>query len=156
MINNKNAYTLRTETAGSATRYYISFVDGQSTRHETEVSHPVYLEFLRFARAERNLRRSDERHREQSDLSHETLFQRAFFHAQSIEETVEANLLREQVRLAIRDLPEAQRRRFILHHEYGLTYEQIAGTEGCSKMAVKYTIDKAEDAVRKKTKKYLK
>ena len=50
------------------------------------------------------------------------------------------------------ELPEAQQRRFRLYFDYGLTYEQIGKIEGCSKVAVKYTKDKAVIAVKKKLK----
>jgi hypothetical protein len=39
---------------------------------------PVYLEFCRFVKQERNLRRWDERHTEYSELTEETLMRRAF------------------------------------------------------------------------------
>ena len=65
MFDNSNPYTLRTEVSGGITRYYVSFTDGQAIHRETEVSRPVYLEFLRFVKIERSLRRWDERHIEQ-------------------------------------------------------------------------------------------
>jgi hypothetical protein len=57
MFDNTNQYTLRTEIHEGITRYYVSFADGQTVHRETEVSRPVYLEFLRFVKTERNLRR---------------------------------------------------------------------------------------------------
>jgi hypothetical protein len=73
MFDNKNPYTLRTETGEGITHYYISFTDGQSVYREAEVSRPVYLEFLRFVKTECILRHWDERHREHSDLTDEIL-----------------------------------------------------------------------------------
>ena len=147
MFDNTNAYTLRTLAAGGITRYFVSFVDGQALSHETEVSRPVYLEFLHFIRTERNLRRWDERHTEQSVLSDEMLFHRALNPPNSVEDAVFKNLQYEQMQLALQQLPETQRRRLVLHHDSSLTYEQIAEMEGCTKMAVKYTIDKAESKI---------
>jgi RNA polymerase sigma-70 factor (ECF subfamily) len=109
----------------------------------------VYLEFLRFVKVERNLRRWDERHTEQSELTDETLHNRALYPQKSVEETAFDSLQNEQLRQTVQSLPEIQRRRFVLYHEFGLTYEQIAKMEGCTKMAVKYTIDKATAAIRK-------
>ncbi|MGI6176338.1 MAG: hypothetical protein ACOYJC_09355 [Christensenellales bacterium] len=57
MFDNENPYTLRTEVVEGITHYYVSFQDGQAIMRETEVSRPVYLEFLRFVKHERNLRR---------------------------------------------------------------------------------------------------
>jgi len=77
MFDNTNPYILRTEIIEGITHFYVSFADGQAIPRETEVSRPVYLEFCRFVKRERNLRRSDERHIEQSELTDETLYNRA-------------------------------------------------------------------------------
>jgi len=79
------------------------------------VSRPVYLEFLRFVKVERNLRRWDERHTEQSDLTDETLHDRALYPQKSVEETAFDSLQNEQLRQAVQELPEIQRRRFVLY-----------------------------------------
>ena len=154
MVEHIHTYTPRVEINGGATRYYISFSDGQGIRRETEVTRPVYLEFLRFARAERNLRRWDERHVEQSGLTEEALHERALQKPQSLEEAAADRMRDEYLALVIRQLPETQRRRFILYYEIGLTYGQIAEREGCTKMAVKYTVDKAKEAIIKKLREF--
>ena len=148
MFDNINSYTLRTEVAEGMTRYFVSFKDGQATLRETEVSRPVYLEFLRFVKAERNLRRWDERHTEQSDLTDESLYERALHKPKSIEEAAFDSLRNEKLRQVIQELPELQRRRFVLHHEFGLTYEQIAEMEGCSKVSVFRSVSRAENKIR--------
>jgi RNA polymerase sigma-70 factor (ECF subfamily) len=152
MFDNTNHYTLRTEVAGGITRYFVSFDDGQAIRRETEVSRPVYLEFLRFVKAERNLRRWDERYTEQSDLTDETLHDRATNPQKSVEETVFDSLQSETLRLAIQSLPEIQRRRFVLYHEFGFTYEQIAEIEGCTHVAVIHSVDKAREKIKENLK----
>ncbi|MCL1976310.1 MAG: sigma-70 region 4 domain-containing protein [Firmicutes bacterium] len=153
MFDNCNPYTLRMENIQGLTRYFVSFMDEQSIMQEIEVSRPVYVEFLSFIKTERNLRRWDERHIEQSDLRDETLYSKAIDHPKSIEDTVFDDMRDEQLRLAIQCLPEIQRRRFILYHEFDLTYEQISEMEGCTKVAVKYAIDKAKTAITKKLEK---
>lgn len=152
MFNNANPYTLRTEVSEGMTRYFISFMDGQATLRETEVSRPVYLEFSRFVKTERNLRRWDERHTEQSDLTDESLYDRALYKPKSVEDASFDSLWNEKLRLAIQDLPEIQRRRFVLHHEFGLTYEQIAEMEGRRKSAVCESVLRAEEKIREKIK----
>ena len=154
MFDNKNPYTLRTEIVEGITYYYVSFMDEQGIYRETEISRPVYLEFLRFVKTERNLRRWDERHTEQSELNDETLYQRALHKPQSVEDTTFDTILNEQLRLAIQELPEIQRHRFILYYEFGLTYEQISEMEGCTKMAVKFSVDLAKEKVKEKIKNF--
>ena len=148
MFDNTNPYTLRTEIVEGITHYYVSFADGQAIPRETKVSRPVYLEFCRFVKRERNLRRSDERHIEQFDLTDETLYNRALQPPKSVEDAAVDNIRHEQLRQVIAELPETQRRRFILYHEFGLTYEQIAEMEGCTKMPVKRSIDRATERIR--------
>ena len=144
MFDNKNPYTLHTEIVEGITHYFVTFKDGESVLREIEVSRPVYLEFLRFVKTERNLRRSDERHIEQSDLTEETLYDRAFYPPKSVEDMAFDSLQNEQLRLAIQSLPETQRRRFVLYHEFGLTYEQIAEMEGCTFQATAKAVKSAE------------
>jgi RNA polymerase sigma-70 factor (ECF subfamily) len=140
MFHNANPYALRTDIAGGITRYYVSFTDGEGIRRETEVSRPVYLEFLRFVKVELNLRRSDERHIEQSVLTDEMLNIRAVRVLKSAEEIVFDMLRGERLRQTVTELPVIQRRRFVLHYEFGLTFEQIATMEGCSARAIKYSV----------------
>jgi RNA polymerase sigma-70 factor (ECF subfamily) len=154
MFDNTNLYTLRTEVAEGIMHYYVSFTDGQAIHRETEVSRPVYLEFCRFVKQERNLRRWDERHTEQSDLTDETLYNRALHPQKSVEETVYDSLRDERLRQAIAELPEIQRRRFVQHHEFGLTYEQIAEMEGCKRQPVTRSIERAEEKIREVIKKF--
>jgi RNA polymerase sigma-70 factor (ECF subfamily) len=148
MFDNTNLYTLRTEAAEGIMHYYVSFKDGQAILRETEVSRPVYLEFLRFIKLERNMRRSDERHIEQSELTDATLYTRAAHPPKGIEETIFDSLRDEHLRQAVAELPETQRRRFVLYHEFGLTYKQIAEMEGCTKMPVKRSIDRAAEKIK--------
>ena len=154
MFDNKNPYTLHTEIVEGITQYYISFTDEENIHRKIEVSRPVYLEFLRFVKTERNLRRWDERHTEQSELTEEMLYKRALYPPKSIEDATFDSLRNEQLRLAIQELPEVQRRRFLLYHEFGLTYEQIAEMEGCTKMPVKRSIDRAKEKIIEKLKNF--
>jgi RNA polymerase sigma-70 factor (ECF subfamily) len=154
MFDNTNLYILRTESAEGITRYYVSFTDGESIRRETEVSRPVYNEFLRFVKTERNLRRWDERHIEQSDLTDETLNRRALNPPKSVEETIFDSQRNERLRRAVAELPEIGRRRFVLYHEFGLTYEQIAVMEGCRRASVCETVLRAEEKIRDKMKNF--
>ena len=152
MFDNTSSYILRTEIIDGISHYFISFKDGQAILRETEVSRPVYLEFCRFVKRERNLRRSDERHIEQSDLTDETLYNRATSPPKPVDETVFDSMRDERLRQAIAELPETQRRRFVLHHEFGLTYEQIASMEGCKKQSANESVMLAEKKIRDKLK----
>ncbi len=148
MFDNTNPYTLRTEIVEGIRHYYVSFKDGQAILRETEVSRPVYLEFLRFIKRERSLQQWDRRHTEHSELTDETLYNRAFHTPKSVEDTIYESQRDERLRQTIAELPELQRRRFILYHEFGLTYQQIAEMEGCTQMPVKRSIDRARNTIK--------
>jgi RNA polymerase sigma factor (sigma-70 family) len=154
MFDNSNPYTLRVDIDTGILHYYVSFKDGQALIREVEVSRPVYLEFCRFVKHERNLRRWDERHTEQSILTDETLYKRAFHPPKGVEETVFDNERDERLQQIITELPEVQRRRFILYHEFGLTYEQIAEMEGCKKQSVCDSVLLAEKKIREMLKNF--
>lgn len=135
MFDNTNPYTIRFEETDGRKCYFVAFTDGQGNFREIEVSKAVYMEFCHFIKRERNLRRSDERHLEQSELTEETLCRRAVHKPKPIDEAVNDTIRLERLNRAIMQLPEIQRRRFMLHFDLGLTYEQIGAMEGCTKMA---------------------
>lgn len=153
MFDNTNPYTLHEEVVAGFTHYYVSFVGVTGDVQETEVSRIVYLEFLRFVRRERTLRRRDERHMEQSRLPPEILFEQTLKQPKSVEESVFDRLRDGEMREILATLSKVQRRRLLLYHEYGLTYEKVAEIEGCTKMAVKFSVDLAEQKIRAKIKK---
>ena len=152
MFDNKNPYTLRSEVVGGLTRYYVSFVDGAGIQRETEVSRPVFAEFRRFIKIERNLLRWDERYVEQSELTEVALYNRALFPDKSVEETVFDNLQVKQFRTVFQKLSKTQRRRFVLHYEFGLTFEQIAKMEGCKRQAIQQCVSRVEEKIKENCK----
>ncbi len=147
VFDNTNPYTIRFEETDGRKRYFVAFTDGQGNFRETEVTKAVYMEFCHFIKRERNLRRSDERHLEQSELTEETLCRRAIHKPKPVDEAVNDTIRMEQLNRAIMELPEIQRRRFMLHFDLGLTYEQIGEIEGCTKMPVKRSIDRAIEKI---------
>lgn len=152
MFDNTNLYTFRTEDIGGILHYYVSFIDGQAVLQETEVSKALYMEMSdSFVKKERNLRRSDERHKEQSELTEQSLQKRAAIHPVSLEDTVDQQDDAKRLWAAVADLPEVQRRRFLLHYIDGLTLEKIAEIEGRHFTSINESIS----AAAKKIKNYL-
>lgn len=58
-----------------------------------------------------------------------------------VEEIVAQQAEADELYKAIAQLPEKQRRRLVLYYFGELTYEQIAEMEGCTKRAVKFSVD---------------
>lgn len=53
------------------------------------------------------------------------------------------------------NLPEIQRRRFLLHYEYGYSYRMIGRIEGCSARAAQQSAALAKEKIKTQMKKYL-
>lgn len=149
MFDNRNPYELKKAIRDGKTIYIATFENGTGQHIESEVSQLVANTLFRtFVKKERNLRRSDERHLEQSELSEQTLHQRVCDVPKSLEEEIDTKIRNEQLCEAIEKLPEIQKRRLILYYFEGFTYEQIAVIEGCKKMAVKFSIDIAKEKIK--------
>ena len=90
-----------------------------------------------------------DRHYEQSELTEASLYDRAVHRPATVEESTLQSIEYAQLHRAISELPEIQKRRLILYYFQGLTYEQIAGIEGCTKRAVKFSVDIAVEKLKK-------
>ncbi|MCI1965146.1 MAG: sigma-70 family RNA polymerase sigma factor [Oscillospiraceae bacterium] len=150
MFENANPYNLQIYANENTKQYYAAFVDEEGKKIEVEISVAVAkVLFQTFVRKERNLRRSDERNLEHSELNEQILYQRALHKPESLEDIAFENLQKEKLWKAIGTLPKIQRRRLILYYFEGFTYEQIAQIEGCSFRAIKYSVDCAKENLKK-------
>jgi RNA polymerase sigma-70 factor (ECF subfamily) len=123
-------------------------MDGQGVKQEVEVLHPVYLEFLRFVKKERNLKRWTERYQEHTKLTEEELYKRLLYSPKSIEDILFENIRNDLFIKILENLTEKQRQRFVLYFEFEMTYEQIAEMEGCTKRAIKFSIDQVMEKIK--------
>lgn len=140
-----NPYTL-TITEG---HYYLSFKDGRGKQQNIEIDEMLYQTFDRFELEDISHLNRVSRHIEHSELTEETLNDRAFYKAELIEDIVSESIEYEQLHRAVSELPEVQRRRLKLYFFGELTYEQIAKLEGCTKRAVKFSVDIAVEKLKK-------
>ena len=148
-------YTLRTKAHSEGeTSYFISFTDGRGEFYDLEVSETFYIEFRQMERKNRNLQQSDWRHQEASDLWDETLYKRAFRVPKSVEELIFDAEQRELLRKAISALPEIQRRRFLLYHEYDFNYRQIGEMEHCRPQSIMHSVTRAREKIKAVIEKY--
>ena len=88
------------------------------------------------------------------DLTEVQLQKRAIHEETDLENKVIDKLRNKLLFEVIANLPDTQRIRFLLYYEMDYTYDQIAKKEGCSKMAVKYSIDAARKKIIEKIKKF--
>ena len=129
--------------------YYLSFKDSRGDLQTIEIDEILYGLFNRFELEDISYLNKLSRHIEHSELTEASLNDRAFCKPESIEEKVLRNIEYELLHKAIAKLPEIQRRRLLLYFFGEMTYEQIAALEGCTKRAVKFSVDIAIEKLKK-------
>jgi DNA-directed RNA polymerase specialized sigma24 family protein len=148
-------YILREEVTEDGTRYFISFKDGQGISYELNVSYDFYMAFRRLELDNRKLDTWYWRHREFSEIYDETLNRRALRLPKAVDELIIEEEQIELLRKAIAVLPEIQRRRFLLYHEYELNYYQIGAMEHRTPQAVRRSVIIAREKIKAQMKNYL-
>ena len=141
-----NPYTIGTTGDG---RHWLTFSDGQGNRHHLEIDAAVFALFDSFELDDLSYLNEVDRHYEQSELTEASLYDRAVHRPATVEESALQSMEYAQLHRAISELPEIQKRRLILYYFQGLTYEQIAEMEGCTKRAVKFSVDIAVEKLKK-------
>lgn len=149
------SYTFWEEISENGTRCFIGFKDGQGEYHELEVSPAFYQEFRRLELNNRKIQNWDQRHREFSEVWDETLNRRARVTPKTVEETMIESERNELLYKLIAALPAIQKRRFLLYHEYDLTYCQIGALEHCRPQSVRQSVIRAREKIKAQMKKYL-
>ena len=73
----------------------------------------------------------------------------------SLDERMVEEERNETLYKAVGSLPEIQRRRFLLHYEYEMTYKEIGKIEHCSQQSVGRAVTAAREKIKAEMKKYL-
>lgn len=147
-----NTYICTVEVIDGANHFFVEFTDINSNTHIIEVKKSVYEEFQSFKKIDKRQQHHTERHIEHMPLSEEEVHKRATSTDESVEEKIIRELQHEELRQAINNLPDIQKRRLLLYFERDLTLEKIARIEGCSVMSIKRSIDRAKEKISKNLK----
>ena len=142
--NKDNPYTI--VTIGINTnhpRYFLSFKDVNGTHHRMEIDSELFEALDQFELDDISFMNEVDRHYEQSEQTEASLSRRATEQQDTVEEEVQRLMEAEALHKAIAQLPETQRRRLVLYYFGNFTYKQIAGMEGCTKRAIKFSVDAA-------------
>ena len=139
-----NPYTIGTTGDG---RHWLTF--SERHRHHLEINAAVFALFDSFELDDLSYLNEVDRHYEQSELTEASLYDRAVHRPATVEESALQSMEYAQLHRAISELPEIQKRRLILYYFQGLTYEQIAGMEGCTFQAVAKSVAAAEKRLKK-------
>lgn len=147
-IRNKskdNPYTLGFDEDKNI--YTVEFIDNKKVLHKVEISEKVYQAFDRFELEDISQIHKFRKHIEHSEIYEETLEHRMLIKPISIEDEVEEKILIEDIKTIIDSLPDIQKRRLKKYYFEDKTFEQIAQEEGCTKRAVKFSIDIALEKI---------
>ena len=121
--------------------YNISFHDNQNQLMHVEVAEEVYKIMDKFELDDISELNEFDRHIEHLELSENELFRRVSNKQVPLGECVITQTMVEVVKKTMKQLPEIQRRRVALYYFEEMTFEEIAILEGCTKMAVKCSVD---------------
>lgn len=143
-----NPYTIEVREE----KYYVIFKDGNNVLQEISITKEVYDAFDKFELEDISQIHKIRKHIEHNEVYEETLYQRSAIESISVEDEVSTKIINEELKSAINELNEIQKRRIIKYYFYDKTYEEIAKEEKCSKVAVKYSIDTAIKNISKKFK----
>lgn len=149
---NKDKYNPYTLEIKENNCYILKFKDSRNNPQEIMISKEVYDAFDSFELDDISQIHKIRKHIEFNEVYEETLYHRSITETISIEEEVSNKIISEEIKSAINELNEIQKRRIIKYYFYDKTYEEIANEEKCSKVAVKYSIDTAIKNISKKFK----
>lgn len=151
--NKDNPYTIAFDEKNN--KYTVSFLDAKGILRCIKIGCELYNVFNNFELIDLSQLNEFDRHIEHLNImeSDEIMFKRIIDKGLLTDEIAERNLTDEKLLLAIKELPKLQQRRLIKYYFREKNLEEIALEEGCSKVAVKYSIDNAIANLRKKLKK---
>ena len=129
-----DSYTL--EYVEDEDKYYISFRD--SVEQDCRIEFDTYI---KSKKAYIKIKNETSRHLEQSDLTEEDMYKRAFEPVESVEETVIKNIEKEKVNEALKDLTSTQFRRIDLHIVNEITIRDVAKLEKVQKSQIQKSLE---------------
>ena len=138
--------------------YVVSFKTVKNEYKEVKVSEEVFKAFDKFELEDISQLHKVDKHIDMRVIDNTEymdiiLFNNAVNDEISIEEQIENKILQEELKKAILELSEVQKRRVIKYYFENKTLQKIAEEEGCSIASVKESLDGSINKLRKKLKK---
>lgn len=145
-----NPYTLLVDNKKNL--YVVEFKDVNNIVHKVEISEKVYAAFDKFELEDISQIHKIRKHIEFNEVYDETLYHRTLNTLNSVEDEVESKILQEELKSAINELSDVQKRRLKKYYFDELTLDEIAVLENTSHQAISKSILKAIEEIRKKIK----
>lgn len=146
-----NPYTL--EFVEEKNSYRVSFKDVKGKFRRVEVNKEIYQAFDRFELDDLSELNEFDNHIEHSEIYENNLNERAMDKPLGVDEIVETMLINEELKKAINELSDVQKRRIKMYYFEDMTLEDIARVEKTSHQAISKSIIKALAELRKILKK---
>lgn len=146
-----NPYTL--EFIEEKNSYRVSFKDVKGKYRRVEVNKEIYQAFDRFELDDLSELNEFDNHIEHSEIYENNLNERAMDKPLGVADIVETMLINEELKKAINELSDIQKRRIKMYYFEDMTLEDIARIEKTSHQAVSKSIIKALAELRKILKK---
>lgn len=127
-------------------RYFVHIIADDEI---LEINEDIYQLLNQFELEDLSYINEQQRHYEFSESSNEYLYSKKAEPDQTLDNTIQKLLDAQQLHIAIQKLPKIQQKRLKMYYFGGFTLLQIAIKEGCSKVAVKYSIDAAISNLKK-------
>lgn len=124
--------------------YYLQFTDSVHVEQFMEISKEIFEAMDRFELDDLRILHEFERHSEHSELTEQSLHDRAVNKGEPVEDAVLRQMQNEALYAAIQKLAEKQRCRVTLYYFKGYKIREIAEMEGTSQSTVSRSIQKAE------------
>ncbi len=133
-----DSYTL--EYIENEDKYYISFTDSAEHECRIEIEKEIFDIYMNSKKSYIKIKNETSRHLEQSILTEEDVYNRAFNPTESVEEIVIKNIDKEKMKQALKDLTEAQYRRIDLHIVNEITIRDVAKLEKVQKRQIEKSL----------------
>lgn len=133
-----DSYTL--EYIENEDKYYISFIDSAGHECRIEIDKEIFDIYMNSKKAYIKIKNETSRHLEQSVLTEEDVYNRAFNPIESVEEIVIKNIDKGKMRDALKDLTETQYKRINLHIVNEITIRDVAKIEKVQKRQIEKSL----------------
>lgn len=128
--------------------YYIYFKDSVERNCQIKINKEIFDAYMDSKKAYVKIKNETSRHLEQSTLTEEELYHRAFKPTESVEEMVIKNINKERMRQALNNLTETQHRRMDLHIINEITIRDIAKLEKVQKSQIQKSLQQGVKKIR--------
>lgn len=133
-------------------KYMCIFKDSNNVIQKVELTTEIYNALNDFELEDISQMHKFDKYIEHSELLEGTLYRRMNDSIYTFEEDIEKKILIECIKKELKHLPKVQARRVKKYFFCNMTIKEIAKEEGCSKVAIKYSINIAINKISKKIK----